>query len=136
MRMLNGGITLARVFYAYHPNESGMVYLLGMGKALRFAFNGRFMREEPLSFEYGSMEEVDLLSILVYNGGKNIELGINFGGVFTKRETSKTVGDLAMILGTLPNNVFTGVRQGDLDGVKYTQYFYAYKKGSVNPNSI
>jgi hypothetical protein len=125
---------MGKVFLADVIGESGIRCLLADGKMLKFHFNGTCIGEFPISYNVASMQEVEVISLLV--SGSNIELGFNINQVFGKTESSKGLAEINQILTTLQGLVFAGKVQNSLDSIAYNQYIYVFIRGSINQGML
>lgn len=124
---------MGKVFLATLPSEYGTRVLLADGQMLKFHLNGKCVGEFPVDFNVVSPQEVDVVSVLV--AGSTIEVGYNIGQEFSKKTSLMGLADIAKRLNNTDGLIFVGIRDGSVENTSYTQYIYAYLKGSVN-NSI
>jgi hypothetical protein len=117
---------LARTYKISPPAELGITGLIGDGKLLRFKLNGSFVSESPFEFLQVTMQEVDILSILVSGG--EFELGFNIDGNFFARSSNLGLSDLVRIVNSTHGLVFVG--KIDNSG-GYTQYLYVFMQGNL-----
>jgi hypothetical protein len=121
---------MSKVFLAGISGEAGIRALLGDGKMLKFNIRGTCLGEFPISYGITTMQEVDVVSILVCKD--SIEVGYNIEQKFSKHTANKGIGDIAAIMQNLGGVIFVGKRDGQADDTAYTQYIYAYMKGHVS----
>lgn len=123
---------VAKIFLTDMTDGSGLKSLVGEGKMLKFSYNGTCLGEYPLSFDYGTMQESDIVSILMQ--GSSIELAYNIGGVFRKHKTLRGIGEVAKVLNNMQGVLFVGKRDGSDGGETYTQYLYVFSSGVLPQN--
>ena len=125
---------MSKVFLVDVPNEFGIRGLIGDGKLLKFKFNGVCIGEFPIDYNVSTMQEVDVISVLV--SGTQVELAFNTNQTFTKKTSLIGLADIAKKLNNLNGLIFMGRREGQHGQDKYSQYIYAFIKGSVNPSVL
>lgn len=124
---------MSKVYLVETASAIGYRHLVGDGKLLRFNVQGICLGEFPISYDFTSMQEVDVISVLVANN--NVELGYNTGQQFSKKTTLLGLSDIARKISSLSGLIFVGKKDGVADGVTYSQYIYTFLKGSV-PSDI
>ena len=105
--------------------------LLHEGKEHRFNFANKYLGEFDMTFNYRFMQDVDIVSILVY--GSNIELAFDTADGFSKRKTSVPVSQLARILPSTKGFI-TGLERR-IDNA-CVQYIYVYISGSIDSKTF
>lgn len=121
---------MGKIFLTDVKGEYGVKALVGEGQMLKFAINGKCLGVFPLTFNIGSMQEVDIVSVLMERN--NIELAYNIGEEFGKIRTNKSLADVGMLLNTQKGVIFVVRREDQTAGIKFTQYLYIFMRGSVN----
>ncbi len=106
--------------------------LVGEGKTLKFDFVGNYLGEDHTVFHRGTLQEVDVVSILSFKGG--VEVAFNLSGEFTKKTTLLGLANIASKLSGLSGLIFLGKREVKVGEDTLKQYFYVYLKGSVHTN--
>lgn len=106
--------------------------LVADGQLLEFSMTGVFVAERPMEFNLPYMREVDAVSFLLQNG--EVEMATNIDGVFTKSFIGASIMNITKRMKSIAPNklLFAGVRNGDVDNQKYTQYIYIFDKGLIN----
>lgn len=125
---------MGKAFIADVIGEQGVRCLVADGKMLKFHFNGTCLGDFPVSYNLASMQEVELISLLVT--GNKAELGFNVGQVFTKKEIQSSLADINNTLSNIQGLIFVGMKQGVLEEVSYYQYLYAFIRGAIRPDMI
>lgn len=108
--------------------------LIGDGKMLKFALGGKFLGEFFIDYNIGTLQEVDIVSILVVEG--TVEVAYNMKGTFNKCVPTKDIPDIINFFNQMQGIVFTGRRQGQLDGVTFSQYFYAFRVNTLHESTL
>lgn len=108
--------------------------LIGDGKMLKFALGGKFLGEFSIDYNIGTLQEVDIVSILVVEG--TVEVAYNMKGAFNKCVPTKDIPDIINFFNQMQGIVFTGRRQGQLDGVTFSQYFYAFRVNTLHESTL
>jgi hypothetical protein len=121
---------MSKVFLAGISGEAGIRALLGDGKMLKFNIRGTCLGEFPISYGITTMQEVDVVSLLVYKD--SVEVGYNIEQKFVKQVANKGIGDISAIMQNLGGVIFVGRKDGQEGETAYTQYIYAYMKGHVS----
>ena len=109
--------------------------LISEGKYLKFFSGGRYLGENPIPYSPDMLREVDILSIL--NVNNTLELAYVLNNTFKKSVIRLDINTIIKGISKLKEgNLFVGRREDVVDGLKYTQYIYAYKKGIVTEGSL
>jgi hypothetical protein len=122
---------LGKVFLINVPNEFGVKGLINEGKMLKFHFNGTCLGEFPLSFSKVSLQEVDIVSLLVLENGE-LEVGYNIAEVFSKKTATRSLSDIVLLINAANGLVFAGKRD---EKDSYVQYIYAFMRGVLSPET-
>lgn len=120
---------MSKVFLANLPHEVGTRCLIGDGKLLKFKFNGTCLGEFPLDYNVTSLQEVDIVSVLISN--TDVEIAFNTNQTFTKKTSMLGLADIARTINGMQGLVFAGQRDGQDGTATYSQYIYAFLKGSI-----
>lgn len=102
--------------------------IMQAGKTLAFNFNGTY-KGEAKPYDFGKIDEVDLVSILQYEGG--YELATHVNRRFKKLKPNIPLIDVYNNINNHNGVLLRGVRGGVKDGAKFKQYFFA-----VTPNTL
>jgi hypothetical protein len=112
-------------------NELGTKGLINDGKMLKFHFNGTCLGEFPLSFSKVSLQEVDIVSLLVLDNGE-VEVGYNIAEIFSKKPAIRSLSDIINLINAANGLVFAGKRE---EKDAYVQYIYAFMRGVLSPET-
>lgn len=120
----------AKIYLSSDLKDYTIKYLtMQGGKTLAFSFNGMY-KGEVKTFDFGKIDEVDLVSVLHFEGG--YELAAHVGRVFRIIKTTKPLLEVYNTLNSHNGVVCRGVKNGEKDGVKYKQYFFSFKPNTLN----
>ena len=126
---------VSKVFFANTVDNTSLVKgLVNNGVLLKFGSGGKYLGESPVSFALSGLVEIDVISILTYNG--EIEVAYNVNGVLLKRSTELKFGDLVSMYNKIEGIVFAGRKQGEADNISFTQYIYGFRKGVLSLNTL
>lgn len=123
---MSGSIKLAT-----EPSSFSDNILLHEGKEHRFNFASKYLGEQDMTFNYRYIQDVDVVSVLVYNGG--IELAFDTGKGFVKRKTVHTLSQIAKVLPNVQGFI-TGFERRVESGC--VQYIYVYITGSIDSQTF
>lgn len=109
--------------------------IMAQGRMLVFSM-GSYIGELPTSYNIGSIQEVDILSIL--DEGEYIELAAHIGGVFTKYELklSQEVFFEKTLSIMKKGYTYRGERFINLSGVVARQTFVVFPQGVLTTEYI
>lgn len=122
---------MSKVFLVDIPSEFGVKGIIGDGKMLKFHFNGNCLGEYPIDYNVTTMQEVDVVSVLVSRG--EVEVGLNTNQQFMKKGSLLGLADIANRLNMIQGLIFMGRREGSYEHESYSQYIYAFIKGNITP---
>lgn len=125
---------MSKVFLIDVPEEYGVRGLIGDGKMLKFHFNGTCLGEFPVPFDNVTLQEVDIVSLLVSNN--DVEIAVNASREFKKKISKISLSEVAKQVQSLNGLVFLGIKKDNAHGVPYTQYIYAFLKGAIHPSIL
>lgn len=123
---------MSKVFFISNAGGFGERALIGDGKMLKFKFNGDCLGEFPIDYNLSTLQEVDIVSLLVE--GSELEIGFNVQQQFTKKQPASGLADVANKLNNQQGLIFIGKRNGKNTDGQFVQYIYTFLKNSVNPS--
>ncbi len=119
-----------KLYLSSDINDRYTKYLIMQGgKTLAFNFNGDY-KSEVKTFSFATLQEVDILSIVHYEGG--YELATHVGRQFKKLKPKVSLNDLYNYLIKHPGLATLCNRGGIKDGCKFRQYFFVYYQNNIN----
>lgn len=125
------GVTVSNVFMVNEPHEYFTTKLLADGMVLVFDASGAFIRKSDVATVRGTLQAVDVVSVLVQEGYNEIAYAI--GDAFIKREASMGIGELNNQICMIPGMISTCRRSID---VNCTQYLYVFRIGMLSTEGL
>ena len=127
--MIRGVFIVAKSFYKISGNYS---YLINNGIEIKFSMLGKALGMQKFDpFTVGTMQPVEVVSVLQQIGVNSIEIAVSQGDNFSiigvvSGEDCKPVIDL---LDDDRDCIFVGRLNTKTGGISYQQTFYVYKDG-------
>lgn len=123
---------LGKVYLTSISTEPLVRVLVGEGQMLKFDLTGRCLGRFPVSFNLGTLQEVDVVSLLLQ--GSNLEVASNLDAEFVKFRPSKSLAEIVSFLNALSGLIFVGRRDDMVEQTKFSQYLYIFMRGTVPRN--
>lgn len=108
-------------------NTSLVIGLITDGAMLKFGTGGKFLGETTALYNASGLSQIDVISIL--KQGNTIEVSFHIDGIFTKHPTNRTLIDIITDFNKIRGIIFAGKRDGDIEGISYSQYIYGFTQG-------
>lgn len=115
------------------PTLAGAGVIIGNEKELHFGPMGNLIYEGDMTYRYGTLIDVEILSVLAT--GQGYEIYLESEQRILKKVTPLQLSDIVTEINTIPNLLQIGIRKGTIEGVNYSQYLYVYPLGTVSGTS-
>lgn len=115
-------------------NLEKMLIGVGEGKSLNFTISGKYLGEFPVDLDYGTLQEVDIISVL--SSVEGAEIGVVVESNFKKAMSSLAFPDLTKTVSNMTGLLYCFFRDGEVEKAKYRQAIFVFRKGAIPPTII